>query len=477
MKIIKYFSFAAIINMTVLFCSCSHFLEVETLGKVTIPNFFSDMDGARSAVAGMYSLTYNYYSTEFYKYPEVAGNMLDIKAVTSSSDMINQYNFTSDPEQSTTAVGHIWQKIYQALANANNIIQYQPSLLAKYPTNADELKTIMAQSLFIRALCHFDLCRVYAQPYNYTNDASHLGVPVLRQTPGPDDNVARASVKEVYDFIKSDLLAAEQLFGTTTMDDAYHASKLSVEALLSRVYLYSGDWTNAITYSTSVINSLSLSAGDSYINMFTKLNTQGESIFRLNGTLKSTSLGLFYAPSNPVAIAADTLVTLFDNSADIRLQLFKLLDGTTKYATLKYFINATYTTKEEHYDPIVLRVSEMYLNRAEAYLNNNDLPHAAADLKVIIARALKKNVTDITVPENDKTALAALIYKERVKELCFEGHNFFDIVRQKMNLKRCATTNSNVKFKAYPNDWFVLPIPQDELDANTNMKGNPTVNK
>ena len=73
--------------------------------------------------------------------------------------------------------------------------------------------------------------------------------------------------------------------------------------------------------------------------------------------------------------------------------------------------------------------------------------------------------------------LLALVQRERVKELCFEGHNFFDITRWKQNLVREHNTNSTVRSLAYPNDLFVLPIPQYELDANENMKPNPTVNK
>ena len=55
-------------------------------------------------------------------------------------------------------------------------------------------------------------CRVYAQPYNYTSDASHLGVPILLKTPGPDDNVSRESVKKVYLQILADFGTSCRLF-------------------------------------------------------------------------------------------------------------------------------------------------------------------------------------------------------------------------------------------------------------------------
>jgi tetratricopeptide (TPR) repeat protein len=457
--------------------SCSDFLQVETTGKVTIPSLFSDMDGMNAAVAGMYSKTYNYYCSEFYEYPEVAGNMVDLKSVTSVPDMIYQYNFTSDPEQEALAVGYIWKKIYIALTNTNNIIQYQPYLLSTYPNSAADLKLIKAQALFVRALCHFDLCRTYAQPYGYTADASHLGVPILRQTPGPDDNVSRATVKQVYDFIKEDLLEAETLFGTTAMVDAYHVSKKAVQALLCRVYLYSGDWENAGKYASLVIDNSQLAYGEDYLSMYNGMVAGKEAIFRINGTKKAKTLGQFYAPSNPIAIAADTLMSLYDDPNDIRLGLFKpLTDNAKKYATLKYYISVAKDDNTERYDPIVLRVSEMYLNRAEAYLNLNQPEKAIADLKVIIARALKKTVSEIQISTSDKTEIASLIEKERARELCFEGHNFFDITRRGKDLVRGTGSYSEVRYIGYPSDYFVLPIPQAELDANPNMVGNPTVN-
>lgn len=452
--------------------SCD-FLEVETVGRTTMPNFFSDLPGLKAGLMGSYSKMYDYYSSEFYKYPEVAGNMVDINLVSSGGEMMDQFNFTSDPEQEIGAVGYIWRKILDALANVNNVLEYAPPLIDKFPHLETDIKQVQAQAYFLRALCHFDLYRVYAQPYNYTADASHPGVPVLLVTPGPDDLPSRATAKQVFEQIIKDLNASEALFGDSPMKDAYHVSKTAVWALLSRVYLYKEDWDNAITYASKVMDVSSLAYEEDYLAMYHNLIAGEEAILRLNGTLKAKSLGTFFSANEADVIAADTLLSLYTDAEDIRLQLFT---PDNNNITTKYRIKIDYTPEQERYDPFILRVSEIYLNRAEAYVRKNDLTNAANDLKEIIGRALQKDASDADLNYADRDELLLLVKKERAKELCFEGHNFFDIVRYKDDLVRGVTTTSNVGYLPYPNDLFVLPIPLTELNANTNMKGNPTVN-
>ncbi len=454
--------------------SCD-FLEVETVGRTTMPNFFSDVDGLKAGLSGSYSKMFSYYSSEFYKYPEVAGNMVDLNIVSADVEMIDQFNFTSDAEQEVGAVGYIWRKVLEALANVNNVIEYAPPLMEKFPNQKGTIEYVQAQALFLRALCHFDLFRVYAQPYNYTADASHLGVPILLVTPGPDDLPSRASAKAVFDQILKDLHDAELLFGERPMQDAYHASKEAVWGLLSRVYLYMEDWDNAILYASKVIDTMPLAEGDNYLGMYHNLIAGQEAILRLNGTLKGKSIGNFFSSNEAIAMPADTLMSLFNNPDDIRLQLFSAGSGQRNIST-KYRIKVDFTTEQERYDPFILRVSEMYLNRAEAHVGKNELTEASSDLKAIIGRAFNTSGSELTLEYSDDQDLLSLIKRERVKELAFEGHNFFDIVRWKDDLVRGSNTASNVQFLPYPNDLFVLPIPQTELNANTNMQGNPTVN-
>lgn len=450
--------------------ACSDFLEVKEKGRTTIPAFLSDPDGLYSGLVGAYNKMYAYYDNEFTKYPDVAGNMLSMKFVSAGTDMLDQYNFTSDALQETGAVGYIWRKIYEALANVNNVIQYQPEVLANYPTKGELCQRILGEALFLRALCHFDLCRVYAQPYNYSSDASHLGVPILLKTPGPDDNVSRESVRKVYEQILKDLQQATACFDNISSKGIHYASLQAVNALYSRVYLYMENWEKALEYAKLTIGTEQLAKKDAYLAMYQDFSVDGEAIFRLNGLDQSGKLKAFYDSS---CSPADTLFTLFDER-DIRLSLLRDASGIA-YCS-KYKALAQSDNQVNRDDPFVFRLSEMFLNAAEAAWHLGDYRVASGYIKAILERAVDADYAVSVLGQYSDEELIRLIEKERVKELCFEGHNFFDIVRWKQDLVREKNTNSSMKKMVYPSDYFVLPIPQTELNANTNMQPNPTVN-
>lgn len=451
-------------------CSCTDFLTVMPKGRVTTPSFLSSPDGLRAALVGTYSKLYAVYDGDFLRYPDVAGNMLSIFNATESANMISQYNFTSNEDEELGAVGKIWSGVYEAMANANNIIQYAPQVAQDYPLQAAEIDQILGEALFIRALCHLDVCLCYAQPYNYTSDASHLGVPVLRKTPGPDDNEPRKSVAEVYALICDDLTNAEKLLSDKLPRGQYYVSLDAVRALHSRVCLYMEKWQDAIDYAENVIPNKSLTQGQAYYNMYRNPVVASEVIFRFDGTEMGSKHRSFYAET---AIPADTLFTLFD-SRDTRLQvLYK--DGA--HYCMKYESDLNQLGLNHGDETIVLRLSELYLNAAEAACMLGNYSNARGYIKPILERAVDADYAQAELANTSDAELLDLVRKERVKELCFEGHSFFDIVRWKMDLVRENATTSTVKRIDYPSDYFVLPISRYELSANLNMQPNPTVNK
>ncbi|MCM4166760.1 SusD-like protein P38 [Arenibacter antarcticus] len=455
--------------------SCDSFLEVEEVGKSSIPVFFTDMNGVRAAIPGAYSSVYSYYDFGYVLYPDVTGDMLRLNIVGEDTKMVSEYNYNATPEDEITPVGRIWRDAYEALANVNNIIEYYPSLLEKFPQNVNELAGIRAEALFLRALIHFDLVKVYAQPYNFTPDASHPGIPVLLKTPGPNTITGRNTVAETYAQIITDLKESATLFDTgngTGNGSNYYASKLAVHSLLSRVSLYMENWSDAASYATLVINEIALSKGQDYLNMFNTIATSDETIFRLSGKLKKSTIGTFYNLSNPTGFADVKLVNLLnENPEDLRLQLIQQAPGDQTAPTLKYYKPGISEGELQH-DILIFRVSELYLIRAEANVNMDKTDLAKTDLKAIQARAQQKEVSEIQILENEVSALREMIWDEKAKEFCFEGHRLFDLTRTKQDMVRDNASTSSIKEVQYPNYRFVLPIPQTELNANKNIIQN-----
>jgi hypothetical protein len=120
----------------------------------------------------------------------------------------------------------------------------------------------------------------------------------------------------------------------------------------------------------------------------------------------------------------------------------------------------------------MFRSAEIYLNLAEAYYHKQQFEAAATNIKTVRARAYNVEASTINLPFNDPAALLQQIKLERRKELGFENQRIFDIMRYKDNLTR-TECNSTTCTLTYPNNKFVLPIPEMEILANPLIKQNP----
>ena len=116
--------------------------------------------------------------------------------------------------------------------------------------------------------------------------------------------------------------------------------------------------------------------------------------------------------------------------------------------------------------PVFLRWGEVFLNRAEALAKKNRDAEALADVNVIRSRA--------GIPELSSADLSKLGYKntlelvldERRMELCFEGHRFFDVFRNRLPLDRRYVGYHTWEI-IQPGDLRIaVLIPQDEINSS-----------
>ena len=301
------------------------------------------------------------------------------------------------------------------------------------PDDAKKIDRILGEAYFIRALMFLELSKVYSQNYTYTDDASHMGIPTPTQPLSFNATVARPTLKATYTQILEDLGNARKLLAEgdprTGGKEVYYVSDRACRALLARVYLYMGNYEEAEKYASEVIAEVPLTPYAEYEMMFRypEGNPGKESILRLSGYEKTSSLSSLYDPTNqPSAVPSQTLLALFDDPEDLRGKRLlhydpvyegydDLLHGIEMDACVKYYINEKYLVDNKglygHVDPFVLRCSEMYLIRAEALCNRAtpDLEGAAADLKALIARATGKDVSQVTLTYAGKEEMNALI--------------------------------------------------------------------
>ena len=464
---------------------CTSFLNVETLGKSTISGFFSDLDGLRAAGLGLHRLICEFYDDDYIRMGELAGDNIFLYRVNSSQNILLLYDFASRPSDNTGYPQLLWKAGYEICTNANNILYYGEPLYGQYPESRELIDKHFGYAYFARALAIFDLCNVYAMPYDYTADASHIGVVAIDYVPGFDSELGRNTVKECYDLILSDLHKAIECFGEESERTPNYISALACKALLARVYLYMKDYANAAIYAKEVMDAVPLTPRGDYVNMYRRAqNYPGEGILRMNTFDTGSGMRSFCTPLSGQTATVDPVFLSTFRDEDIRKELFTYVaepedgpeyEGNVYTAICKYLPlkGGESNAENRRCDHFVLRVSEMYLIHAEALcLGMNDTKGAAEDIKALQARALGKSPSEINLAYTGVDGLDRLIQEERSKELCFEGHRFFDLKRRGEDVVRRAGSSSSVALLRYPDHRYVLPISQLEMQSNDKMVQN-----
>ena len=118
-----------------------------------------------------------------------------------------------------------------------------------------------------------------------------------------------------------------------------------------------------------------------------------------------------------------------------------------------------------------LRISEAYLNLAEAFAELGNTNKALADLNELRENRMKPGTPPLAV---DEDGIVATVRKERRRELAFEGFRWFDLRRYGCPpLTHTYSSKENegagdvfeLKEKGY-----VLPIPKSERERNTEIE-------
>lgn len=460
--------------MATLLQSCDDFLTTDLKGEYTSENYYISADNATMAVNAIYN---SLYGNTLWIFGDVAsddavkggnaGDQADINA-------INNFSAKSD----NGVLNTFWKSTYETVSRANNAIANIPGITM----DATLKNRLIAEAKFLRAYSYFNLTNIFGK------------VPLKLQTQNTVANIyiGLSEVNVMYAQIEKDLTEAALSLPAVYATDKGRVTKGAAYALLAKVQLYQKKYTESLASIKSLEDLQIYDLLKNYSDLYKSgAEDSIEVIFGLrfiNNTEVSlgNNLNVWFAPSHeggyyfnaPTQSFVDAFTEkTTTNLEDPRLDASIGREGkpwfnqttfnsswseSTGFLVKKYNENTIANlAKNQSTVPLhIIRYADILLMKAEA-LNEaggiDAVTKAKAEVNKVRARAGLSAIT-VTTQIN----LRNLIRNERRKELGFEFHRFFDLMRWG---KETAEAALGADFK-WVEPRFYFPIPQSELDTN-----------
>ncbi|TVR28172.1 MAG: RagB/SusD family nutrient uptake outer membrane protein [Balneolaceae bacterium] len=462
---------------TVAFMACDDLIQVEPQQSVSA-------EVATQSSTGILAVYHRGYRAQMFEAywglrMVMAGDVLADNGV---SNPANSGRWTGEPINSFGSGVGGWGR-YSGINDLNTVIKHAPTVDG---FSENERARIVGETLFLRALSYHDLVKVYGYEPTKIVDGWDRGV-ILRTEPTETVEQtafqSRASVLEIYEQIERDLLESISLLSQSDGNAPTFVSLAASHALLSRVYLYWERWDDAITHATLAIENTGVTVvgPGAVADMYGGSGPNPESIFELKFT-SSESLGVNVALSSALTpnvwldvLPSDEFLALFAPE-DARNDLYPITESNypdvigTQNEGLRYVAKYDATVATHTDNVPVIRISEVYLTRAEAYAergNAGDAVLANNDLNVI---RTNRGLDAYVAPPAD---LVEEILLERRRELAFEGHRWQDLKRKGWDIVKPAATGPAPTLIYGENIQFLSRIPQAQVTLNPNLEQNP----
>ena len=426
---------------------CDDNLDIQPTDTLTPETLLEDPANLDRLLLGAYAFSDNHHAGEFQTVSELLSNEENL-AYRGTFEQFFQFE-RKQVITTNSFIVFLWANSYRSINLCNIVLENLD--LEESPEIRDILE---GEAKFLRGLLYFEMVRYFALPYEAGGNNTQSGLPVifdavtdLSQVNYPE----RTSVAEVYTQIISDL---QEAYALLPADNGFRADRYAAQASLARVYLQQGNYAAARDAANDVLANSGHSLAPDLPSAFNNESDGIEDIFAWQVTTQDAvnDFNTYWATiqfGGRSQTADMTIEPPFFNlfeGPDDRADFFYTGNGTTVSSKWQgQFANAPY-----------LRVGEMHLIRAESNFREGTSLGLSPEEEINALRA-RSNADPITGVTLDN------ILEERQRELAFEGHRFHDA-------KRLQETIDGIP---YNSDQLVMPIPQDEIDANPNLEQNP----
>ena len=450
-------------GLTMVSNSCSNDFVDREFRQDVIQSDLKTLQEIKSFVRGGYSSmrSSTYYGRDFLAFGEVRSDEMYSNKASGYYTTVQDYSMTSTDAYASGT----YNQIYTLVGKMNIVIN--TDLTGFLAVDLPAAKYYQGQAYALRAQGFFDLLRLYGQ--KYTGASTALGV-VLPLKFDPKAKQARATIAQTETQIESDFnTALTMMTANAAIDAPSNKTELSISALkvlMSRYYLYKGDYAKVRSLTADVIGKYSVIPKDLYQESFryTLRGAASNSIFELevgtDSSLSTSSYAYVMSYNGYANVVPFPSVYAMYDAADIRRTLITRATATAHYLSYTNGQGVTfgkYTNTVGADNIKMIRYEEVLLNAIEAELMPGGDPAKA--LLYYNQILTNRGLTAVTSVDLD------MLKKERVKELVGEGFRQWDLLRWGVTSFKPASVNINK---------LAFPIPRAETDlAGTLVVSNP----
>lgn len=492
------------------FASCKKTIDLYPKSNLNTGTYYSNYEEVNAGITACYNGLHDPLYREW-QFTELRSDN-SRQGVPASTNSFNRDLSDLDmfiPATTNNAIYQFWVDTYFDIRACNIVLQklgvnYDPgngtiSLAAiDIPITEADRKQFAGQALFIRAYHYFNLVRLYGGVFLVHTPVSATEAKTIN----------RSSVADIYKFIEADLTTAASYlssakFAQVPAADKGRANAWSAKGLLAKVYLTQNRKAEAITLLQDVMTNSGYSLLASYSDVFNINNEMNAEIlfavrFKAGGLGLGSSFGNDFGPLNSGSAVIngsglgwntptteiDTAFVTGDARRNVNIAFYG--SGSNAEIYVKKYLFPVALTNDGESDWPVLRFADILLMMAEA---KGYSPESIGYINQVRARA---GLSALPGSVNNTAAFEKALSDERRLEFAFENHRWYDLVRYNttmttVNAEQVIKDHFAHEYAAHYSHYtaptptiaglqsnvtanrLLLPIPQHEIDTNTQL--------
>ncbi|MDO5970774.1 RagB/SusD family nutrient uptake outer membrane protein [Flavivirga aquimarina] len=461
------------------FYSCDEYLDVVPKGY-TIPSTYEDFALLlnSSSISQLWDVANTNYLADDAEKTTDESFPTGVTFAWSSEAQKNYYYFNSGPTHPDGEEDLFYPSAYSQIYTFNVVVN---NIMDVTDATEEKKSIVKAEALFGRAYNYFKLVTLYAKAYDPATASTDLGMPIVLDE---DINATyiRNSVEEVYELILNDLLEAAPLLETYASSIS-HPTKSSGYLLLSKVYLFMGDFDNALKYANLALeNKASFELQD--LTQYYAINggwyeriidsRTGQPMEDIEDVPENMYLKASLIDFSSGALVSQDLLDIYEKdlpstSIDKRRDLYLATDSVIIYSEALFPGRTMYVASFQRNAGLML--SDIYLVLAEAEARVGSKDKAMEYINYLRDYRITNNVP-LTAGTNEEALIMAL--EERRREFSFVADfRFQDLKRLNTEpafAKDVVHVLDGVTYTLPSNDpRYILPLPNSVININPDI--------